>query len=222
MLDIADEHPSGAPLVRMTSSRWPVAAAVAVAAILQVLLPNRFAPGHRLLPMLELLLLVVLVIADPRGHSIKAVRVRRLTVLLTAMVTVTNAWSAVRLVTQIIAGKQDDALILLTSGALIWATNVIVFGLWYWQLDRGGPLAVAQCAPGHRDFVFPQQQDDRLSGWEPRFPDYLYLAYTNATAFSPTDVMPYTVRAKMIMMFQSGISLIVIALVIARAIGLFK
>jgi uncharacterized membrane protein len=101
---------------------------------------------------------------------------------------------------------------------------VIVFGLWYWQFDRGGPLARLSGAQPYPDFSFPQRlnPDEAPSDWEPAFIDYLYLSYTNATAFSPTDVMPFTGRAKFIMMIQSAVSLVTIALVIARAIGLFK
>lgn len=223
LLDIAEEQEPSQALTRIVQSRWPVAAAVVVAVALQVCLPNSFTPGHRLVPGLELVLLAGLVVADPRGRARPTRWLRRMMVLLTAMITVTNGWSAIRLVTQIVQGQQDDAFVLLISGAAIWATNVIVFGLWYWQLDRGGPLG-SRGAICHRDFVFPQQEDPdpALVGWMPSFPDYLYLAYTNATAFSPTDVMPYTIRAKMIMMLQSVVSLITIALVIARAIGLFK
>lgn len=223
LLDIAAEQQPSQTLTRIVHSRWPVAAAVVVAVGLQLCLPDGFTAGHRLVPGLELVLLAGLVIADPRGRARPTLWLRRMLVLLTVMITITNGWSAVRLVTEIALGKQADAFILLISGFAIWTTNVIVFGLWYWQLDRGGPLGT----PGplsNRDFTFVQQQDTNpaLVNWEPSFPDYLYLAYTNATAFSPTDVMPYTIRAKMIMMLQSAVSLMTMALVIARAIGLFK
>ncbi|MFD6157578.1 hypothetical protein ACFWF7_36615 [Nocardia sp. NPDC060256] len=223
LLDLAEEQQPSQTLTRIVHSRWPVAAAVVVAVALQLCLPNSFTPGHRLVPGLELVLLGGLVVADPRGRARPTRWLRRMMVLLTAMITVTNGWSAIRLVIDIAQGKQEDAFILLISGAAIWATNVIVFSLWYWQLDRGGPLG-SRAAVCHRDFVFPQQADldPTLVEWTPSFADYLYLAYTNATSFSPTDVMPYTIRAKMIMMVQSAVSLLTIALVIARAIGLFK
>ena len=217
--------------------RWPVAVVVAGAVGLQVVLPGAFTPGHRLVPVLELVLLVGLVVANPGRLDTPGRWLRRGSVALVGMVSVTNAWSAVRLVQGIVTGNSDDAIALLSSGAAIWATNVVVFGLWYWELDRGGPharLAAAWEIPngsviaarGSRalDFAFPQHLDPHLAspGWAPRFVDYLYLSFTNATAFSPTDVMPLARWAKVTMMVQSAVSLIVVALVIARAIGLFK
>jgi uncharacterized membrane protein len=205
-------------------SRWVVVVAVAVAVALQIALPNRFTPGHRAVPALELVLLIGLIVANPhRTHRISRWG-RPASILLAAMITTTNAWSAVRLVQQIIAGKQDDAVALLSSGGAIWATNVLLFALWYWELDGGGPFARASGHPEHPDFAFPQMLNPELSRpeWEPRFPDYLYLSFTNAASFSPTDVMPLARWAKMTMLAQSVISLITIALVISRAVGLFK
>ncbi|WP_245573220.1 DUF1345 domain-containing protein [Amycolatopsis benzoatilytica] len=205
-------------------SRWPVILAVVVAIGLQLALPARFTPGHRAVPVLELVLLIALVATNPLGKRRRARWARHALVVFTAIITATNAWSAVRLVQQIIEGKQDDALPLLTSGAAIWGTNVIVFGLWYWQFDRGSPLSRLSGGQPFPDFSFPQRQspDEAAADWEPVFMDYLYLSYTNATAFSPTDVLPFTPRAKFVMMIQSVVSLITVTLVIARAIGLFK
>ncbi len=229
----------GSPAVRgvRAEPRWPVAVVVAGAVGLQVVLPGAFTPGHRLVPVLELVLLVGLVVANPGRLDTPGRWLRRGSVALVGMITVTNAWSAVRLVQGIITGTSDNAIALLSSGAAIWATNVVVFGLWYWELDRGGPHArlaeslevsggSAVAAGGGRalEFAFPQHLDPHLAspGWAPRFVDYLYLSFTNATAFSPTDVMPLARWAKLTMMAQSVVSLIVVALVVARAIGLFK
>ncbi|MCD2195190.1 hypothetical protein LQ327_17625 [Actinomycetospora endophytica] len=204
--------------------RWPVAVAVAVAIGLQVVLPGRFAPGHRLVPFLELVLLIGIVIANPGRIDRVTLPLRWTSIALIGMITVTNAWSAVRLVLEIVAGAADDALGLLSSGAAIWATNVIVFGLWYWELDRGGPHTRTHVTGLYPDFSFPQDQNPELArpGWRPRFVDYLYMSFTNATAFSPTDVMPLARWAKLTMMAQSAISLATVTLVVARAIGLFK
>ncbi len=205
-------------------SRWPVVAAVTAAVALQLVLPNRFTPGHRLVPALELALLIGTVIAHPGRITGVSRWLRPATLVVVAMISATNAWSLVRLVAQIVAGQQDDALVLLSSGAAIWATNVIVFGLWYWELDRGGPGARARGDRKFPDFSFPQMQNPELAppGWAPRFADYLYVSFTNACAFSPTDVMPLARWAKMAMLGQSVVSLITVVLVVARAIGLFK
>jgi uncharacterized membrane protein len=205
-------------------SRWTVISAVALAVALQVVLPNRFSAGHRAVPVLELLLVVGLWVAHPHktGHASNWMRPASLSLI--GMITITNVWSAVRLIQQIIQGKQDDAVALLSSGAAIWATNIILFALWYWEFDRGGPLNRALGKAEHPDFSFPQMQNPELSPmhWEPTFLDYLYVSFTNACSFSPTDTMPLARWAKMAMLVQSAVSLVVIALVISRAVGLFK
>jgi uncharacterized membrane protein len=201
-----------------------VVGAVVMAVVFQVVLPDRFTPGHRAVPFLELLLALGLIGTHPYRTGRAQSWLRPASLLLVAMISVTNGWSAVRLVQQIIQGRQDDAISLLSSGAAIWATNVIIFALWFWEFDRGGPLQRAQGSRAHPDFVFPQMQNPELAGpeWEPHFADYLYVSFTNACAFSPTDTMPMARWAKMTMLVQSGISLVTIALVISRAVGLFK
>jgi uncharacterized membrane protein len=113
---------------------------------------------------------------------------------------------------------------LLMSGGAIWLTNVIVFALWYWELDRGGPVARAMAMQPYPDFLFAQMQSPELAPpqWEPAFVDYLYLSFTNATAFSPTDVLPMSRWAKCTMMLQSAVSLATVALVIARAVNILQ
>jgi uncharacterized membrane protein len=110
------------------------------------------------------------------------------------------------------------------TGAAIWLTNVIVFALWYWEFDRGGPVARALARKPLPDFQFVQMQSPELAhpDWEPAFMDYLYLSFTNATAFSPTDVLPLSRWAKATMLLQSAISLVTVALVIARAVNVLK
>ena len=113
---------------------------------------------------------------------------------------------------------------LFATGASIWATNVIAFALWYWEFDRGGPVHRAHATLRHPDLMFPQMVSPQLASpdWEPQFVDYLYLAFTNATAFSPTDVMPLARWAKLTMLAQAAVSLSVGALVIARAVNILK
>lgn len=226
---VGDERVVSAPAWRRSTSgesRWLVVAAVVAAVGLQLVLPNRFTPGHRAVPVMELLLVIGLSLAHPMktSHKHTARWMRPASIGLVGLITATNAWSAVRLVQGIIQGQQEDAVILLSSGAAIWGTNIILFALWYWEFDRGGPLKRALGHAEHPDFCFPQMQNPELAPahWEPHFPDYLYVSFTNACAFSPTDTMPMSRWAKMAMLGQSAISLITIALVIARAVGLFK
>jgi len=120
-------------------------------------------------------------------------------------------------------GSMSPARLLLTGGA-VWLTNVVVFALWYWELDSGGPAARANNTRQHPDFLFPQMTapEQARHDWEPGFADYLYVSFTNATAFSPTDTMPLTRWAKLAMMFQAMISVALVALVVARAINILQ
>ena len=113
---------------------------------------------------------------------------------------------------------------LLVTGGAIWLTNIIVFGLWYWEFDRGGPVARAHGTRPYPDFQFVQMTSPELAppDWEPAFADYLYLAFTNASAFSPTDVMPLSRWAKLAMTLQSVISIVTVALIVARAVNILK
>ena len=122
---------------------------------------------------------------------------------------------------QITAGGRLPAVELLLGGGEIWFTNVIVFGLWFWEYDRGGPGSRAQGLVDTPDLLFPQMTDDRLGrDWEPEFFDYLFVSYTNATAFSPTDTLPLSRWAKLLFMAQSAISLVTVALIAARAVNI--
>jgi hypothetical protein len=207
-------------------NRWPVAGCILVAILLQVVLPDRLTLLNRwLLPMLELALLVALLIAVPRRFHRQSRPLRMASLALTGLLTLANGWSAAVLVTGLVAGTQgDEAGPLLSTGAAIWLTNVIAFGLWYWQFDRGGPAARAHAVKTLPDFQFPQMQTPDIAhpDWEPGFVDYLYLSFTNATAFSPTDVLPLSRWAKLMMLVQSLVSLVTVALVIARAVNVLK
>jgi hypothetical protein len=140
-----------------------------------------------------------------------------------------TAWSAGLLVQALLhhhvtdraASGVGDAGSLLRNGGAIWLTNVIVFALWYWEMDRGGPVERAYGTHTHTDFLFAQMTAPELvpKDWEPAFADYFYLSFTNATAFSPTDTLPLSRWAKMVMLFQSAVSLVTVALVVARAVN---
>ena len=138
--------------------------------------------------------------------------------------TISNTASAVLLIQNLISGGIKSANELLASGGSIWLTNIVIFSLWYWDLDRGGPGARAEARELYPDFIFPQMSDpDYAPGhWHPRFFDYLYMSFTNASAFSPTDVLPLTRWAKLLMLIQSVTSLLTVGLVIARAVNILQ
>ncbi|MCU7722627.1 DUF1345 domain-containing protein [Actinoplanes sp. KI2] len=204
--------------------RWPVAIAVMVAIGLQLSVPSRLAIKPQwLLPVLEAAILALLIVANPRRISTRHRWVRPLSLILVGLATLANVYSAARLVLNLVHGKEGErAGPLLVIGGAVWLTNVIVFALWYWEFDRGGPAARANATKRYPDFQFTQMamSDDIHLDWEPTFVDYLYLSFTNATAFSPTDTVPMTRWAKLLMLTQSCVSLATVALVIARAVNI--
>jgi uncharacterized membrane protein len=191
---------------------------------LQLVLPRRVAlPGQWVLPVFELVMLVILVATNP-GRITQDRHRRILSMALVGVISVANAISAGRLVARLLNGGEENAGPLLLIGGAIWLTNVIAFSLWYWELDRGGPVARAEATHLYPDFLFPQMASPELAPahWEPRYVDYLYVSFTNATAFSPTDVMPLSRWSKLTMLAQSAVSLMTVALVIARAVNILK
>ncbi len=208
-----------------TEPLWPALAAVLFAVALQLLLPKRLTAGPRwLLPALEGALLVGLALASPRRMEHEH-RARRLMAIgLTVLVSAANITSLALLSHDLLHHGSPNGRQLIVSGTLIWLTNVLIFGLWYWQTDRGGPGRRAAGRDGAPDLLFPQMNDDRIEprNWRPQFIDYLYVSLTNALAFSPTDTMPLSPRAKSIMGIQSLVSLVTIALVVARAVNILQ
>ena len=206
--------------------RWPVSLAVLFMIALQLRLPGDLSPaGAIILPAIELVLLVVLVGANPRRIDRRSPALRAIGLALISVASLGNAWSVALLVDGLVRGTTGGQPgPLLATGANIWLTNVIIFALWYWELDRGGPAARAAGAEPVPDFLFPQMAESSIDfhGWEPQFTDYSYVSFTNATAFSPTDTMPLSRWAKLAMMLQSAISLVTAALVIARAVNILK
>jgi hypothetical protein len=206
--------------------RWPSALAIVVVAVLQLLLPRKVSLHPRyLIPAIELVLLAVLVAINPGRIERRDPVLRRMSLGLTAILFTANAGSGAALVVELLRGQASDRpSVLLGTGGAIYATNVVVFGLWYWELDRGGPVARGQGLRAFPDFLFPQMQANELidPNWEPTFPDYLYVSFTNVTAFSPTDTLPLSRWAKLLMMLQSTLALLLVVLVIARAVNVLK
>jgi uncharacterized membrane protein len=204
---------------------WPAQTTVLAAIALQLLLPKRLTAGPRwLLPALEGVLLLGLAVATPRQLE-REHRVRRRTaLLLTAFVSAANITSLVMLTHALLHHGTPNGRELITSGVLIWLTNVLIFGLWYWEADRGGPGRTAAGHDGPPDFLFVQMNDDRIlpANWRPQFIDYLYVSLTNAAAFSPTDTMPLSPPAKSMMGIQSIVSIVTIGLIVSRAVNILQ
>lgn len=214
--------------------RWPAALAVILATALELTLPPRLSLGPAwVLPALVLILLVPLLIFFPNRQEETPLR-RAWSITLIAIVNAFNFASVVLLIFHIIhpiLPKPLTGTQLLIAGAQIWLTNVIVFGLWFWEIDAGGPKARANLAPTEArqsDFLFPQMMlvgsNARLADpqWRPLFVDYVYVAFTNALAFSPTDTMPLTRAAKMLMLLEAIVSFISIAVVVSRSINIIS
>ena len=236
MADVPRDPRSGGP--RPDEPRWPASIAVVIALVLYVTLPNKFTFGPVwVAPLLVLALLVPLSIIAPSRH--RETRGQRMaSIALIGIMNLFNIASVVLLVYEALFGHiprdlpaKEFATRLLIDGAQIWATNIIVYGLWYWEIDGGGPERRAHTPTAFdlkgADFLFPQMAAGARHAaacidqdWKPYFVDYLYVAFTNSLAFSPADVMPLTRRAKALMTTEALTSFVTIAVVLARAVGI--
>ena len=216
-----DAAPSARPA---PERRWPMATAVLVAIVLQVITPHT---GRLVFwwvfPVLEVAALLAVIVRDPGRIDRRTRAARRTTLVLIALLTVGTLGGLVVLALDVVDKSYAyvGATALLGRGAALWVTNVVVFSLWFWEVDRGGAAERAAASKIPPSFGFPEEAMPELApeGWIPRYPDYLFLSFTNATAFSPTDTLPVRIWAKMTMMVESVISLITAILVIARAIN---
>jgi uncharacterized membrane protein len=172
----------------------------------------------------EIVLLVALVWERPLRTLERMGHRRNVALILLAIISLANAIALVALIGSLISGHENSGGQLLLKGVTIWGTNVLAYGLWYWGFDRGGPVRRRQPDPPPPDFQFPQMENPQLAepGWYPRLVDYIYVSFTNSIAFSPTDAMPLTRRAKLLMLSESAISAVSILLVTARAVNIFK
>jgi hypothetical protein len=209
-------------------SRWPPAVAVLVFMVLNIAL-RLWLPTDGALhvawlaPVIEVVMIVVLVTSDPSNRA-ERVRLRRFALVLVWVFVTAALWATALLIRDLIEGtaltQSPDEL--LAMGAFVWLGNNIAFALLYWLIDGGGPAA-RRGLTVPVDFAFPQHLDPEVApaGWRPVFLDYLHLGFTNATAFSPTDAMPLTHRAKYLMLVQATISLVLLGLIVARAVNAF-
>lgn len=202
---------------------WPGQLAILAALLLYLALPPKLTIGPNwIVPTAELLLLVALIAAIPRHRR---TRERRLAVVVGLMLiaTAANLVALGLLAHYLVVGGAARGADLIGGSLVIWSTNLLLFAVWYSELDRGGPLAQGEEAPPVApDLLFPQMSDGRYAepGWKPRFADYVYVSLTSQTAFSPTDTMPLTLRLKLLMGIQAVAALVTTGIVVARAVNI--
>jgi uncharacterized membrane protein len=225
MLQEAPTEAQAQPVIG--ESRWPMAVAVLAIIGLTLLLPHSLITRPRWgVPLVEGLLLIAVIISDPGKIDRRSRLVRTLSVTLIGLLVLTTLYCTAALIVELVQGGEatGNAGLLLAAGGVVWLSNCIAFGLLYWEMDSGGPAVRAHGLPAHPDFAFPQQLSPELApkDWRPQLVDYLYLGFTAATAFSPTDAMPLRTWNKLAMMAQSIISLMLLGLVIARAVNVLS
>jgi uncharacterized membrane protein len=204
--------------------RWPASVALVVCVALYVLLPNRLVVGpHWLLPVLVALPLGPLS-ARRHRHPDESVWIRHAVIFLIALVTLANVTSMVLLVHHLLVSRVSQGRKLIYSAVAVWLTNVIVYGLWFWEVDRGGPHRRASGEKLLPDLQFPQMENPQLAPehWRPHFTDYLYTSFANGTSFAPADAMPLSFRMKVLFTTESVVSLVTIAVVAARAVNILR
>lgn len=227
--------PKSSPDRDRTEHRWPAVGAIVVALLLYALLPSSFLPAVRYSVVgLCVLLLVPVIFINPVRMTKQNRLSRVLSVLLTIVLAVANHVALVQLVVQLVQAESDDNGSLLLAAAQVWLTNVIVYALIYWEMDRGGPV-VRTTTPRDKlplaDIRFPQDDDhdaiievakgsSAKSDWTASFVDYAYFSLSNAMAFSPPDAMPLRARAKILVGLQALAGYVILVLVIARAVSL--
>ncbi len=203
---------------------WHVQVIMLVVIGLQLILPDRYVFGVRwLIPALELVLILLLLRTTPKRSVFRSPKRHINVVLLLAVLALGNLYALFRVADQLLqGGKVYDGRALILTAINIYLTNIVIFALLYWEMDAGGPGHRREARDTEHDLLFPQSQIASLAKWHPTFIDYLFVSSTNATAFSPTDTLPLSRRAKMLMLFQAMISLVVVALVAARAVNILN
>ena len=216
-------------------SRWEASPAVATIIGLQLLLAIVSLTQHWktwdfswwvwLIPVVpETILLVLLSWSRPHQRLVQLGIRRTVGIVLLGFVSLANALLVVGVIASLVEGQEKSGAQLLLKAVTVWGTNVITFGLWFWDFDRGGPVTRVGADPPLPDFLFPQMQSREVAPphWTPELTDYMYVSFTNSIAFSPTDTLPLTRWAKLLMLSESTISAVTILLVAARAVNIFK
>ena len=215
-------------------TRWEAGPAVAVAIALQIALAissemqdwtTWVLPWWMwLFPVVPEALFIISTFSRPHRALLELGIRRKAGIVLIGLASVANSFLVLSVIASLVSGHETSGSHLLLKGATVWLTNVILFGLWFWIFDRGGPASRVGPNPPPPDFQFPQMENPELAepGWRPHFTDYMYVSFTNSIAFSPTDAMPLNRWAKLLMLFEASLSAMVILLVAARAVNIFK
>jgi hypothetical protein len=217
---VLDERELATRTLARDDPLWPGQLATFSALVLYLALPPQLTIGPNwLVPAAEAAALGTLIFAARAGAEMPLRR--EIAIALVLIATLANLIALGFLVHYLVAGGKAVATDLIGGGALIWMTNLALFAVLYWELDRGGPVRPRAARPRLApDFLFPQMTVDGFRDWTPRFLDYLYVSLTNQTAFSPTDTMPLTARTKVLMGIQGSAALITVGVVLARAVNL--
>lgn len=210
------------PAHKGMASRWAAMIGVLSVGVFYAFLPSRLIIGPNwLLLAIEAVFIIPLAIYMLSGRELSHATIRNLILILLGILTLALAIGVLLLIVLITTEPRDvTAVILLRSAALLWGFNVLVFALWYWEIDGGGPYKRHQSGHQASDFMFPQQADGNKTGWVSHFLDYLFLAFTGATALSPADTYPLTRLAKALMMVEAILSMTIIVLLAARAVNI--
>ena len=217
--------------------RWPPVVAIVVALALYATLPSDVPVVLRaVVVVLGVVLIVPVVLLNPRRVDRETRWSRGLSTAQVLLLLIANHAALAFVIHALLTAKPSDGPVILLATLQVWVTNVIAYGLAYWEIDRGGPVARTVQPRNrlpHADFRFPQDEDadavrevsagsSEKSGWVAAFIDYLYFSLTNSMAFSPTDVMPLTTRAKIAMGLEAFVAFVILALVIARGVSLLS
>jgi uncharacterized membrane protein len=201
------------------AERWAAMIGILAIGVLYAFLPEHLVVGPSwLLLAIEAVLLLPLIVSKLAGRRLPHITLRILAVILLGVITLALAVSIILLVITLSNNKHPATL--LRSSVLLWIFNILVFALWYWEIDGGGPVKRHLAGYQAADFMFPQQAKGNDGSWAPHFLDYLFVAFTGATALSPTDTYPLTRAAKALMMMEAMLSLTIIVLLVARAINI--
>lgn len=205
--------------------RWPVSLATILVIALQLLLPDRLSLNFQnSILIIEILLVLFIIISNPHRIAQHKSHLWYSGIVLNLVMTISNIAGVIKLIDLLVHGKISDPKQLLFSGGSIWISNMVIFSLWYWEIDGGGAGYRFQSEKYTPDFLFTQMSNPQFAkpNWKPVYLDYFYLSLTNSSAFSPTDVLPLSRIAKSLMSIQSLISMLTLLLIVARAVNILN